>query len=71
MYLTTGSPTYYVYPDNQPGMEITITCAELQKAIDSARSLGHTPCRLEDHYENKFYFLNKKGKITKIEEKFD
>ncbi len=71
MYLSIVSPTYYIYPENQLGVEISITCAKLQDAIDSARNLGHTPCRLEDHYENKFYFLDKKGKIIKVEEKLD
>ena len=68
MYLTTTSPTYYIYPEDQPGIEVSITCAKVQKAIESALSLGHTPCRIEDHYENKFYFLDKRGKVNKIED---
>jgi len=69
MYLSTTSPTYYIYPENQPGIEVMITCARLQNAFESALSLGHTPCRIEDHYENKFYFLDKRGEVKKVEDK--
>ena len=71
MRLTSSSPTYYIYPEDKPGVVITITCAKLQDAFASARSLGHTPCKVDDHYENRSYFLDTKGKVKKVEENLD
>ena len=69
MKLTTVSPTYAIFPENNPRVVISITCAKLEDAIKSAHSLGHTPCQVEDNYENKVYSLDEKGKVIKVRDK--
>jgi hypothetical protein len=56
---TTVSPTFHVYPERQKGLLVQITCAGLDKCLDTVRSQRYYPAVIKDPNNEKEYYMDR------------